>query len=462
MAQVNGSTFNDISYNLSSKTHIVITGGFAYMTYEIETNPSNIIVHYKIYSIRYGNFYETGSTITSEPTVSITDTASISTSTSSRSGSYNYNMDFRTSHALATNPLVLENTLQFNRSSSSYTSTINFSITQRYELQTQATKTASSNGSLVITIPALPKSTISYHANGGNGNVAPTTHTYGQNDANFNNASEFYKYGTYNITVSQNPLKTVTAQTRGIVSKWCKNSSGSGDLYTPGGAVPTTWNDTCTLYAIWDIKEQGDGDSQNKYVYPALYDVTLIRTKTSDIADVQTDDLGEYLYIEFKWIGFSNNYGSTFNTPECEISINGSNPIEKDLSDPIYTNNTFKWKPSGTFSIDSTYNINIKLYNENDPTMQTNYSGSIGTAIYPIDIFGEKVINGNETHSNVYMGIMTAYVEGQPLTVTDTFAVNLYLNIETNSSTGTDFVIKDKLDTLNWRTACSTIPTPQS
>ena len=139
--------------------------------------------------------------------------------------------------------LMSNKTYTFDKTTSTYTRTINFSLKS-----TGSTISGTSSGSLTVTIPTLTKYTVSYNANGGSGTVSSQTKYYG-----------------VNLTLRSNSY----TRTGYAFSKWNTKAGGSGTAYSAGGTYKT--NAKATMYAQWTantytVTLNANGGSSNSSV----------------------------------------------------------------------------------------------------------------------------------------------------------------------------------------------------
>ena len=249
---------------------------------------------------------------------------------------------------------------------------------------------ASRSNSVNISVPARPSYTVSYNANGGtNGISAAQTKWHDETLTLQRDSAAGYKKV---VSSPGQPTKVYT------LKAWNTKADGTGTQYALGGSY--TGNAAVTLYAVWELK----------YVYPTINNIKIYRTLTNAASDEDEDDMGEYLFISFDWTKCSETGSSLTITPNCRITVD-SNVVYT----PTLTEN-FKYKTAESYSRDTTHSVKIELYDPNYATSQVTVVKTVGTSILPIDLYG----NG----PNVYMGLMTSYVEGQKLTVPEDFYIN--------------------------------------
>ena len=264
--------------------------------------------------------------------------------------------------------------------------------------------------------------TVTYNTNGGAGVANAQIKTYNE-PLNFNDGSTIYKKETVNQITHEYELL-----------HWNTNPDDSGDSYALGSDIPNITN-PLTVYAIWELK----------YLHPFISNLQAYRTATSSISDKTRADRGEYIYISFDFVGCSDDAGSTYKVPDCKIQID-EDVYTPTLSFTTSPNGSLEFKAPTAYSYDNPHNIVIEVSDQD-------YSGSkysaydyITTGIYPIDLFDNGQLN------EVYMGVMHPYVNGVPLTLTDTYVdgnVDVRLDVDPNASAVTPAISGEDKDLFN-------------
>ena len=267
--------------------------------------------------------------------------------------------------------------------------------------------------------------TISYNANGGIGSVASQIKTYDDPvPIYFQDGSTLYKKETVEGVVREYELL-----------EWNTNPDRSGVSYNINSEIPNISNNL-RVYAIWGLK----------YFYPYISDLQDYRTSTPALSDKERSNNGEYIYISFDFIGYSDDAGLTYKVPNCAIII------DEDEYNPTlhFDENTntghVEFKPNVRYSMDNPHNIIVEL---SDPEyVDSNYKiyDYITTSVYPIDLLDNPETN------KVYMGIMRPYKEGKILSLPDIYisgAMTFELRVDANASKTTDAVSGEDKDLFN-------------
>lgn len=282
-----------------------------------------------------------------------------------------------------------------------------------YDLDEATTMTAQWNVNTYI---------VSYKLNGGSGVIYPQQKTY--------NVSSFFSDGA---TIYKK--ETVDQITREYeLLHWNTNPDDSGNSYAKGAEIPNIINNL-DVYAIWGAK----------YFYPFISNLKTYRTSTSSITDKTAADKGKYIHISFEFIGCSDDGGETYKIPNCVIRI------DDDFYTPTLTfdtspNGSVEFKADVEYSLDNPHNITIEITDPDHSSSKFIAYDYITSGIYPIDLYD------NELRSEVYMGIMHPYVNGIPLTLTDSFIdgdVDIKLDVDPNASSVTPAVSGEDKDLFN-------------
>lgn len=243
---------------------------------------------------------------------------------------------------------------------------------------------------------------VTYNSNGGSGTIADDTKTY-----------------AVNMTLSDG---TGFTRTNHSLVKWNTAADGSGTDYALGATY--TGNAALDLYAQWHLD----------YIKPTISGFDCFRTASSS-STAEKDD-GTYIRVVFDYQGGTLDAGSSYIAPTCKITIDGTQKYSGALS----TSGSFAVN-LGTYSADTTHTVVVTLYDSTD-TSGTAETGTIPTAVYPIDVHGETV-NGSV---QVYMGLMHPYQSGQPVTMADTtvdgtLSVESALDVEDAITAKNDIII---------------------
>ena len=265
-------------------------------------------------------------------------------------------------------------TWTWDKSTSSASKTITCTINR-------SSMTASSC-SKSFTVPALSSYTVSYNVNGGSGTTPSSQKKYYGKALTLNNGSGLQR-------------------TNHSLLGWNTSAAGTGTSYNLGGSY--TSNSAVTLYANWHLD----------YIKPSISNINIYRVNSSS-SSVETDD-GEYIRVQFDYVGGTVDGGTTRINPTCEILIDGTQVYSSVLTSGFLPANY------GTYSKDSSHTVSIKLYDSNDTT-GVSVSRTVSTATYPIDLIG----NGDD----VYMGIMTPAEIGIPLNIGGNLTVDRQGNVE--------------------------------
>lgn len=257
-------------------------------------------------------------------------------------------------------------------------------------------------------------STISYNANGGAGSVASQTKTYGQT-----------------LTLSNG---ATLSKTNHSITGWNTAADGTGTAYSLSQVLSTTFISNLTLYAQWHLD----------YIKPVISNLDCFRV-TNASSTTETDN-GQYIRVSFDYQGGTLDAGVSYIAPTCIVTIDGTQVYSGTLSESGSFSANY-----GTYSVDTTHTVIVKLYDPND-TDGVTAEVEVATAIYPIDLHGETV--NDETH--VYMGLMHTYVSGQEVTVPDLYVDgDEYIYVDDTAGSGTtDYEIITAIGNLGWANDC--------
>lgn len=293
--------------------------------------------------------------------------------------------------------------------------------------------------SKTYSVPALPKYTISYNANGGSGAPPNQTKTYGvtltlsstkptrsgysflgwstsssataitwkaggsyaadtsdtlyavweantytiEYDANGGTGTIANQTKTYGITLK---LSTTTPTRKNYTFKgWSTSKTATSATYSAGGNYIA--NSAATLYAVWDLS----------YVKPRLTNLAVARCNSSGTA---TSD-GAYAKVSFGW---------ATDVSVSSIEIDYKLATETSWSDPIPvsasgTSGTVNQViGGGNLSTDSQYNIRVTITDSDGSTSQTRLLSSM---IYCLDFLkgGKGVAVGKAAEKENFLDV---------------------------------------------------------
>lgn len=297
---------------------------------------------------------------------------------------------------------VLSYSATYQKTTTAQNKACSFKITVGSASSWSGTSTATVTGG--ITIPALASYTVDYNANGGSGSISSQT-----------------KY--YSITL---PLSDGTGFSRAnhSLTGWNTASDGSGTQYEPAGSF--TDNADTTLYATWHLD----------YILASVSNLAIYRVASA--GSTTESDSGERIHVGFDYVGGSLDGGTTKVKPTVKIEIDGSTVYDTQQSTATGTFSS----DYGTYSKDTTHEVEVTVYDANDPTGQV-FEAEISTATYPIDLIGSG--------TNVYMGIMVPAESGQPLKLMEFKTENMFIDLPDYQTAGTtDKEIYDALVDLGW------------
>jgi len=295
--------------------------------------------------------------------------------------------------------LISSKTYTYNRTTSSYSKTITFSLTTTGGTLAPGT----SKSSVSVPVPALAKYTISYNANGGTGTVTAQTKYYG---------------------------KTVTIKSGSGLSRtnytfvgWNTKADGTGTDYV--GEYSTNAN--LTLYAKWKLV----------YIKPVIQSITAYRV--ADESSTTETETGTYVHLSFAYKGGSTDGGATQIPPICKITINGA--IVRSDSELPNGSGTFT-ATYGTYSVNTTVNIKVQLHDETGTEMQTaTRLAQVGSLTLPFDALG------NRETGKAYVGIGGVAISGCDIAL---HGEDIRMSLNTNSGAGADYEIYSALQALGW------------
>ena len=291
-------------------------------------------------------------------------------------------------------------TYTFQKTTSNYTRTIGFAVTSN-----GSSVSGTSSGSLGVSVPALTSHKVSYNSNGGSGSIGQQTKYYGTN-----------------ITLSNGSPFTRTNHT---LTGWNTSPDGTGTAYALGATYTVNSTTNITLYAQWHMD----------YIKPTITNAKAYRVANGSSSEPHDD--GTYIYTSFSYTGGKQPSDTLYTPPKYILSINDHEVSRGQLSA------SGNWPTSaiayGTYAIDASNSVSIKLYDDNDPEGIT-ISLTVGLSVFPIDLLA--------TNDGTYMGIMTAARSGHILTMQSAEVLGQIsadsvssLSIIINGSTMVDFVV---------------------
>ncbi|NLC25596.1 MAG: InlB B-repeat-containing protein [Fastidiosipila sp.] len=290
--------------------------------------------------------------------------------------------------------LISSKTYTYNRTTSSYSKTITFSLSCTGGTIAPGT----SKSTLSVSVPAKTKYTVSYNANGGTGMIANQ-----------------YKYYGDTITLS---IGTGLSRENYTFIGWNTEADGTGTDYSAGASYSI--NASLTLYARWKLT----------YIKPSISNAKAYRVKSGGTPDMQ----GENIYVSFNYKGGSIDGGSTYIKPTCVIKINDIAQYSGEL--PNTTG--IHVATYGTYSVNDTHKVSIWLFDSEGERIRTLHIGSLVT---PIDTLGDSEEN------KVYVGIGGVAISGCDIAL---HGEDIRMSLNTNSGAGADGEIYSALQTLGW------------
>lgn len=366
----------------------------------------------------------------------------------------------------------------WNRGTSAATKAISFSITFDGH-----TSTASFN----VTVPARTAYSIGYNGNGAtSGSVGGQTKYYGYNInlqsngysrtgytfINWNTASNGtgtaysaggvysansgatmyaqWRANTYNVTLSDNyeggstssltrtyaasftiPSTAIPTRAHYNFLGWSASDTATVPTWThaeitSGNCTISAYNNVVgaiTLYAVWE----------QAYIEPSLSNLTAYRVETA--SSTTPDDAGLYVYCS---VSYEAGYLDEYLESTVTILVDGVSAYSTNVSSQTGTVTV----TVGTYSADESHALSVVIA---DSYGSASLEATIPTAIYPIDLYGSG--------TNVYMGIMRPYIQGIPLSLTDTYIdgdLTIYIDENATGSATVDGRIMDALRALGW------------
>ena len=200
-----------------------------------------------------------------------------------------------------------------------------------------------------ITVPVLPTHTVSFNLNGGTGTVASQTKYYGVDL-------------TINSTVPKRDGCTFLGWSTTL------SAPDAGQVNYASGSTYRNDSDNATLYAVWEIN----------YIPPSITYVTIQRCDSSG----GSDDEGKYALVGFNWEVFTNKYSAN-EVDTITVSVGGE--TETVVPTATTTDTESVLVGDGSFDTDTEYTVTISV-TDTVGEQTTTYTGTLGTALFPIDI----------------------------------------------------------------------------
>ena len=305
---------------------------------------------------------------------------------------------------------------------------VNFSMAPSYWLQySGSTGTGGSNkknfspgyGTFYIPIGAKASYEISYNANGGSS--SPTSQTKWHNES---------------LQLTSATPKKDGYTFKGWATSVDRASAGTVD-YAIGSTYPASNNSSATLYAVWELA----------YIKPTIQNITVERCTQNGVLD----DDGDYALVSFDWAIFKTSLaqyygGSTApytnnSVSNCTATV-GTRTATKALTGASGTASVVVG--NGTFDSDIAYAATVSITDSqtviSDHT--TTVSGTLPTQFFPLDFNADASAVGF---------FMPAPNDGSGAY----FGRDIYVYVETGTTSGTDGQINQALTNLGWTNVLS-------
>ena len=221
---------------------------------------------------------------------------------------------------------------------------------------------------------------------------------------------------------------------------WATTLANAQAGYADQGAT-YAGNDNAIFYAVWELN----------YIKPIIQNVTVERC----LQNGKEEDEGGYASVYFEWKVFTSNLaqyygGNTFpyannSVSNCTITV-GTQTLTPTLS-VAEGSDTFV-VGSGTFELDRPYDATISITDSQiivaDHT--TTAGGTLPTSFFPMDF------NADASAVGFFMPApdSTNGGDGAYFGKDVTLKSSLYIELDDNAGSGTDYEIKQALTDLGW------------
>lgn len=280
------------------------------------------------------------------------------------------------------------------------------------------TVSLSNSKTAYITIPAKASYAVTYNTNGGQNPPASQTKWYGE---------------TLTLSTAQ-PVKDGYTF-KGWATSAENASAGTVD-YASGASY--TGNAALTLYAVWELT----------YQKPTIYKLTVERCQS----DGTLDDEGSYALVSFDWAVFrsaesryygGNTYPYADNSVEtCTVTV-GTQRATPTLTGASGHSSVIVGV--GSYDVDTAYDATVSITDSQEISTDntTTVSGSLPLAFFPMDY------NADATAVGFFMPAPNDG-SGAYFAKEVTLKNKLYIELDDNAGSGTDFEIIQALTDLGW------------